>query len=220
MRMGRKVGFAGPSCSSSQTQRCFFEKGENWETEELAPALYGFWWGWLVFLQELQHWPTEVMRNACLFHEMILQPYIWEWSIYFSLNTNRNKLLQISYNWMCGSVFWLDRETCRTQKEKKTENKQTRKAMSALKGSTFTTLARKQARAGHSPVWQREQLSTGEPGTSHLPANVDSKWGKLLTLPVGISQAPNTAGCMTKGKKAPQAHEDVPPPAKDLLFGV
>jgi len=46
---------------------------------------------------------------------------------------------------MCGSVFWLDRETCRTQKEKKnTENKQTRKAMSALKGSTSTTLARKQ----------------------------------------------------------------------------
>lgn len=118
-RMGRKVGFAGPSCSSSQTQRCFFEKGENWETEELAPTLYGFWWGWLVFLQGLQHWPTEVMRNACLFHEMILQPYIWEWSIYFLLNTNRNKLLQISYNWMCGSVFWLDRETCRTQKEKK-----------------------------------------------------------------------------------------------------
>lgn len=73
--------------------------------------------------------------------------------------------------------------------------------MSALKGST--TLARKQARAGHSPVWQRKQLLTGDLGTSHLSANpvvtangTSCCWHCLWAS----AKLQTQASCMTKGK--------------------
>lgn len=98
------------------------------------------------------------------------------------------------------NLFWLDRETCRT-----------RRAASALTGSTFTTLARKGGRAGSSPVWPSKQLPNIRPRQQenrapHCPQM--QLWvvtGRGLTLPRGCTSSTGVSGWWKQRKASCQA---------------
>lgn len=172
------------------------KKCENWAIEELAPALCYFWWRSFVFLQSCNtNWGNA--ESVFPLWDDFTTLHLKTERIF--LNTNRRELLQmltINYNPTYDSVV------------KRPIGP--KKAMPALKGSTFTALASERTRAGSHSIWQRKRLPNiknrqQETRAAHLPEN----WCKLLmsdtahglpTQCTGYQCSQHAASHMVKGK--------------------
>lgn len=178
------------------------KKCENWAIEELAPALCYFWWRSFVFLQSCNTNWGNAESVFPLWDDFTTLHLKTE---HIFLNTNRKELLQmltINYNLTYESVV------------KRPIGP--KKAMPALKSSTFTALASKRARAGSHSVWQRKRLPNiknrqQETREAHLPENTahDGNWCKLLMSDTahglhmqcaGYQRSQRAASHMVKGK--------------------
>lgn len=109
------------------------------------------------------------------------------------------------------NLFWLDQETCRTKR-----------AASALTGSTFTTLASKGGRAGSSPVWPSKQLPNIRPRQQENRAHGRPQtqlWvvtGGGLTLPRDCPSSTGVSGWWKQRKSLTSGLWNQPRLGKDL----